>query len=112
MRGPRKGIDRRGGGIDRRLHKGPFAPATLDAAGEHDIRIARKRVADGVEILRGGPGIKMDRYVVTGGGQHLRLANDRLGILVTKEYVSDFRHRRRRSPCLLRISIVIVLNRR
>ncbi len=93
MCGPGKffysGVDR----IQRGLDKAPFPPAASDPfPGEGHVWIVGQGLAYLAVVVQFCPRIEMDRHVVARGRQHLRLPNDRFGILMAEKNEGDFGH--------------------
>ncbi len=97
---PRKRLDRRLDRVEGRLHQRPLAPAAaLARPRKGHVGVVVQRIADRPERLQRGAGIEMDRHVIAGRRQPLRLHDDRVGVLVTEQDIRDFRHAGPRYSC-------------
>ncbi|MPL74140.1 hypothetical protein SDC9_19950 [bioreactor metagenome] len=98
MRRLRKGRDRSLHRLERGCDKAPLAPAAFQPPRrEGDRGVVGKRAADLLEIGRFGTGVEMDRDVIAGCRQPLRLRDDPVRVLVRQQDEGDFSHTRNSS---------------
>ena len=109
MRGAGERLDGSFDGVERGLHKRPFAPAAFDPLfGEGHVGVGVERIADLAVEFGLGTGIEMDRHVVAHRGQALGLFDDRFRVFVTQQYEGDFCHLRNVS---LRLPLIVYLDK-